>query len=96
MNPAEAFATTAAVCGIVGKLAKTWPRFPNGWIPTLVSACGAVTFPSLTQWTPGNVVVGLLAGASATGLHQAVRNAGEDIERRRTGNTEKIQRKENP
>lgn len=94
MNLAEAFATTTAVCGIVGKLAKTWPKFPNAYIPTLVSALGAVIFPSLTSWTPGNVVAGFLAGASATGLHQAVRSAGQDIERRRTGNTEKIQRKD--
>jgi hypothetical protein len=77
------------VCIAVGKLAKEWPGFPNAYIPTLVAAIGTLAVPALCGWNALHAVSGFIAGVSATGVYQGVREVGRDV-KRRTGNTEVI------
>ena len=78
-------ATTA--CLGIGALAKSWPSFPNAYIPTVVAVAGAALVPSLCGWSALNIISGFVAGLGATGVHQGFREMSGDI-RRRTGNTE--------
>lgn len=74
MNHAEATATTTAAALIIGKMAKEWPSFPDRLIPHLVAISGAIIFPLLAGLDGGrNVILGLAAGWSSTGLNQAYR-----------------------
>lgn len=84
MTTTEATAAAAGLAMGVGWLAKTWKPFPNWAIPTLVAGVGAVTVPFLLGWTAENVVSGIQAGLSATGLNQLYRQSAGA----RSGNTE--------
>ena len=87
MNPTEAVSITTAACLGLGRLAKSWPRFPNAYIPTLVAVAGAVLVPALSGWAVLHVITGFIAGLAATGMHTGFREVTEDIKHRRTGNT---------
>ena len=87
MTLAEAIPLATTACLGLGALAKSWPKFPNAYIPTLVAIAGALLVPALCGWDALNAVSGFVAGLGATGMHQGVRGAAEDV-RRRTGNTE--------
>lgn len=91
MNLAEAIplATTASLG--LGALAKSWPKFPNAYIPTLAAVAGALLVPALCGWDALHVVSGFVAGLGATGVHQGAREITKDV-RLRTGNTEHIKR----
>jgi hypothetical protein len=86
---AEAIPTATGACLGLGVLAKSWPKFPNAYIPTLVAFAGAVLVPSLAGWSALNVISGFVAGLGATGMHQGAREITGDV-RRRTGDTERI------
>ena len=90
MNIDQAIPIATTACLGLGALAKSWPRFPNAYIPTLVAAAGAIIVPALAGWEAMHVVSGFIAGLGATGVHQQIRGASEDIHRRRTGHTETI------
>ncbi len=94
MNLSEAIPAATAACLGLGALAKTWPAFPNAYIPTLVAVSGAVLVPSLAGWSAMHVVSGFIAGLGATGLHSGTRDVIGDVKRRHTGNTEVIQKKD--
>jgi len=91
MTLAEAIplATTASLG--LGALAKSWPKFPNAYIPTLAAVAGAVVVPALCGWDALNVVSGFVAGLGATGVHQSAREISGDV-RRRTGNTKTVKK----
>lgn len=89
MTLAEAIPLATTACLGLGALAKSWPRFPNAYIPTVVAAAGALLVPSLCGWSALHVISGFVAGLGATGVHQGVREVSGDV-RRRTGNTETI------
>ena len=89
MTLAEAIPTATGACLGLGVLAKSWPRFPNAYIPTLVAFAGAVLVPSLAGWSSLNVISEFVAGLGATGMHQGAREITGDV-RRRTGDTETI------
>jgi len=82
MTTTEAAAAATGIALGIGGLAKTWRRFPDYMIPTLVAGIGAATVPALAGWEPHNVVAGIQAGLAATGLNQAFRQFSN-----RTGNT---------
>lgn len=89
MTLAEAIPTATGACLGLGVLAKSWPKFPNAYIPTLVAVTGAVLVPSLAGWSTLNIISGFVAGLGATGAHQGAREITGDV-KRRTGNTEHI------
>ena len=91
MTLAEAvpLATTASLG--LGALAKSWPSFPNAYIPTLAAVAGALLVPALCGWDALHVVSGFVAGLGATGIYQGAREVNADV-KRRTGNTEILKR----
>jgi hypothetical protein len=91
MTLAEAIPTATGACLGLGALAKSWPRFPNAYIPTLVAVAGAVLVPSLCGWNALHVISGFVAGLGATGAHQGARKISGDV-RRRSGNTEVLKK----
>jgi hypothetical protein len=91
MTLAEAIPLATTACLGLGALAKSWPSFPNAYIPTLAAVAGALLVPALCGLDALHVVSGFVAGLGATGMHQGVRGAAEDV-RRRTGNTETIKK----
>lgn len=91
MTLAEAIPTATGACLGLGVLAKSWPKFPNAYIPTLVALAGAVLVPSLAGWSALNIISGFVAGLGATGVHQGAREITGDV-RRRTGNTETVKK----
>lgn len=91
MTLAEAIPTATGACLGLGVLAKSWPKFPNAYIPTLVAFAGAALVPSLCGWSALNVISGFVAGLGATGMHQGAREISGDV-RRRTGDTETIKK----
>ncbi len=91
MTLAEAIPTAAGACLGLGALAKSWPRFPNAYIPTLVAIAGAMLVPALCGWNALHVISGFVAGLGATGVHQGAREITGDV-RRRSGNTEVIKK----
>lgn len=89
MTLAEAIPTATGACLGLGVLAKSWPKFPNAYIPTLVAFAGAALVPALCGWNALHVISGFVAGLGATGVHQGAREITGDV-KRRTGNTEHI------
>lgn len=94
MNIDQAIPLTTTACLGLGALAKSWPRFPNAYIPTLVAIAGAIIVPSLSGWAALHVISGFIAGLGATGVHQQIRGVNDDIHRRRSGNTEILMKKD--
>lgn len=91
MTLAEAIPTATGACLGLGALAKSWPRFPNAYIPTLVAVAGAMLVPALCGWNALHVISGFVAGLGATGVHQGAREIAGGV-RRRSGNTEVIKK----
>lgn len=60
----------AVICGIVGKVLKTLPKFPNEYIPLVLLVAGAATYIAANGFSIDNLVLGILASATATGVHQ--------------------------
>lgn len=89
MTLAEAIPTATGACLGLGALAKSWPRFPNAYIPTLVAVAGALLVPALCGWSALHIISGFVAGIGATGVHQGAREITGYV-KRRTGNTEHI------
>lgn len=85
----QAIPAATGVCLGIGALAKTWPRFPNAYIPTLVSLIGIVVVCGLAGWAWMHAVSGFVAGLGATGIHAGTRSVVHDVKERR-GNTEHL------
>lgn len=85
----QAIPVATGACLGLGALAKTWPRFPNAYIPTLVAVGGAALVPALCGWSAMHVISGFIAGLGATGMHAGTRGIAADVRERR-GNTERI------
>lgn len=85
MTLEQAIGSATGACYAIGFLAKTWPKFPNHMIPTLVAVFGALMVPAMAGWSVNHAAVGLGAGLASTGLNQMARQFSN-----RTGNTTTI------
>lgn len=78
MTTIEAHAACVPVLNFLGLAIKKSPV--KDWtIPFLLAAAGAIAFPSLTQFSPENIVQGLLAAGAAVSANQAWRQGVEAI-----------------
>ena len=69
----------AGLLNVVGKGLKSVPAVNNEWIPFLLCATGAIFYCALEGISRGNAGIGLMAGLSAVGAHQAVRMGAEIV-----------------
>ena len=70
----------AGLLNVVGKGLKSVPAINNEWIPFMLCATGAIFYCALEGVTRGNAGIGLMAGLSAVGAHQAVRMGTEIVQ----------------
>ena len=69
----------AVVAGlmIVGKILKSaFPKFPNRFIPAVTWVCGVLSYQiTAGNWSdPKQWLVAIIASATATGTHSAIKN----------------------
>ena len=59
------------LCLLLGNTIKTSvPKIPNNYIPLVLGLIGAILMVALNGLSVQNLIVGLLSGLSATGVHQ--------------------------
>lgn len=59
------------LCFLIGNSIKTsFPKIPNNYIPSILALIGAVLMVVLEGNSGQNIVIGIVSGLSATGLHQ--------------------------
>ena len=76
LNPLALVVLVPVLNGL-GRLLKRTPAISNHTIPWIVTAAGALGYPILAGWTGEAVLIGLLLGQMAVGLHQTVRQSQE-------------------
>lgn len=79
INPASTV-IVGGLLNVVGKGLKSVPAINNEWIPFMLCATGAIFYCALEGVTRGNAGIGLMAGLSAVGAHQAVRMGTEIVQ----------------
>lgn len=71
--------TIMALCLLFGNSIKTsFPKIDNKYIPSILAVLGAILFVVLEGYSGQNVIVGVVSGLSATGLHQVHKGILED------------------
>lgn len=73
---AEAFAAAAAIGLGLGKLLKSL-GLNTRFIPLAVWVSTSVVYTAYIGWETQNVIAGLVAGVTASGLHSGVKNTFE-------------------
>ena len=59
------------LCLLLGNTIKTSvPKIPNNYIPLVLGLIGAILMVALNGLSVQNLIVGLVSGLSATGVHQ--------------------------
>lgn len=66
-------ALVAVSVRVLAQTLKSWPAFPDRFIPIACMALGALIQMTVDGFTGKNAVIGLCAGGAAVGLHQAGR-----------------------
>ncbi len=69
---------TLLVCLFVGRALKTWPKFDNAKIPTVLPLIGAVVFLLMMGPAWINLFKGFIYGGFAVGVHQWWKNRSAD------------------
>lgn len=82
----------AAVCNIVGRALKDTPSIPNWIIPLALPCFGSLAVCLISGWSGHSAITGFIAGSGAVGFNQAARQVGDEIHRRKTGNTTVIKK----
>jgi hypothetical protein len=73
INPAHLIILTGLLNGL-GAAIKAIPAIKNYLIPFLLAAAGAISHAVLAGWTGQNLIMGIVAGWVAVGLHQTGRS----------------------
>lgn len=83
MSPIEAQTSLAGALLLIGAILKhAVPSTEvNRWIPLILVVIGVPMYCSLVgSWDPADIVLGIIAAASATGIHQtATRTTGLNL-----------------
>lgn len=74
------------LCLLLGNTIKTSiPRIPNNYIPLVLGLIGAILMVALNGLSVQNLIVGLVSGLSATGVHQIKKELTSEDEQRYPG-----------
>jgi hypothetical protein len=76
INLSEFGGTVAALLVVGGILKNAFPQFPNRLIPLVTWVLGVLAYLAMSEgWSnPQQWVAGVVAAATATGLHSATKN----------------------
>lgn len=74
------------LCLLLGNTIKTSvPKIPNNYIPLVLGLIGAILMVALNGLSVHNLIVGLVSGLSATGVHQIKKELTSEDEQRYPG-----------
>lgn len=74
------------LCLLLGNTIKTSvPKIPNNYIPLVLGLIGAILMVTLNGLSVQNLIVGLVSGLSATGVHQIKKELTSEDEQRYPG-----------
>lgn len=74
------------LCLLIGNTIKTSvPRIPNNYIPLVLGLIGAILMVALNGLSVQNLIIGLVSGLSATGVHQIKKELTSEDEQRYPG-----------
>ena len=74
------------LCLLLGNTIKTSvPKIPNNYIPVVLGLIGAILMVALNGLSVQNLIVGLVSGLSATGVHQIKKELTSEDEQRYPG-----------
>lgn len=74
------------LCLLLGNTIKTSvPKIPNNYIPLILGLIGAILMVALNGLSVQNLIIGLVSGLSATGVHQIKKELTSEDEQRYPG-----------
>lgn len=67
------------LCWLIGNTLKSSvPKLPNNYIPLALGLIGAILMTVLNGFSGLNLIIGVVSGLSATGVHQVYKGLKED------------------
>lgn len=81
MTELQQFISPAVVgiCWLIGNTLKSSvPKLPNNYIPLALGLIGAILMVVLNGFSGQNLIIGVVSGLSATGVHQVYKGLKED------------------
>lgn len=81
MTELQQFISPAVVgiCWLIGNTLKSSvPKLPNNYIPLALGLIGAILMVVLNGFSGQNLIIGVVSGLSATGMHQVYKGLKED------------------
>ena len=67
------------LCWLIGNTLKSSvPKLPNNYIPLALGMIGAILMIVLNGFSGQNIIIGIVSGLSATGMHQVYKGLKED------------------
>ena len=67
------------LCWLIGNTLKSSvPKLPNNYIPLVLGLIGAILMIVLNGFSGQNLIIGVVSGLSATGVHQVYKGLKED------------------
>jgi hypothetical protein len=67
------------ICWLIGNTLKSSaPKLPNNYIPLALGLIGAILMVVLNGFSGQNLIIGVVSGLSATGVHQVYKGIKED------------------
>lgn len=69
------------LCWLIGNTLKSSvPKLPNNYIPLVLGMIGAILMIVLNGFSGQNIIIGIVSGLSATGMHQVYKGLKEEKE----------------
>lgn len=67
------------LCWLIGNTLKSSvPKLPNNYIPLALGLIGAILMVVLNGFSGQNLIIGVVSGLSATGMHQVYKGLKEE------------------
>ena len=67
------------LCWLIGNTLKSSvPKLPNNYIPLALGLIGAILMTILNGFSGLNLIIGVVSGLSATGVHQVYKGLKDD------------------
>lgn len=92
MTELQQFISPAVVgiCWLIGNTLKSSvPKLPNNYIPLALGLIGAILMDVLNGFSGQNLIIGVVSGLSATGVHQAYKGILKNEENNKTDGEER-------
>ena len=92
MTELQQFISPAVVtiCWLIGNTLKSSvPKLPNNYIPLALGLIGAILMTILNGFSGLNLIIGVVSGLSATGVHQVYKGFSKEEEKPKNDNEQR-------